>query len=220
MRMTYTGGGGKGQRKGADPPQALLTLNGASGMIISFSIVIKEKSPHDRGNGLSCPWVPVGFLLRRKPLAIKITDQVLTWSVRILLLLLGLALGADDSLISQMDTIGARASSSACAAWRGAHRCPLLEPVMNRHVGHYAVSAPQRTKGRRNEGIHHRPVLFQRRRAWGQARPPARRMARPCPRGQQLRRIRHARRRGHEPRLRFAGMAHPAGSQGWVVLVP
>ena len=37
--------------------------------------------------------VPVGFLLRRKPLVIKITDQVLTWSVRILLLLLGLALG-------------------------------------------------------------------------------------------------------------------------------
>ena len=52
--------------------------------------------------------VPVGFLLRRKPLVIKITDQVLTWSVRILLLLLGLALGADDRLMSQMDTIGAR----------------------------------------------------------------------------------------------------------------
>lgn len=51
--------------------------------------------------------VPVGFLLRRKPLVIKITDQVLTWSVRILLLLLGLALGADDRLMSQMDTIGA-----------------------------------------------------------------------------------------------------------------
>ncbi len=52
--------------------------------------------------------VPVGFLLRRKPLVIKITDQVLTWSVRILLLLLGLALGADERLMSQMDTIGAR----------------------------------------------------------------------------------------------------------------
>ena len=75
--------------------------------------------------------VPVGFLLRRKPLAIKITDQVLTWSVRILLLLLGLALGADDSLMSQMDTIGAR----------------LLEPVMNRHVGHYAVSRAAKDEG-------------------------------------------------------------------------
>ena len=65
--------------------------------------------------------VPVGFLLRRKPLVVRLTDQVLTWSVRILLLLLGLALGADDRLMSQMDSIGAR----------------LLEPIMNRHVGKY-----------------------------------------------------------------------------------
>ena len=75
--------------------------------------------------------VPVGFLLRRKPLVIKITDQVLTWSVRILLLLLGLALGADDRLMSQMDTIGAR----------------LLEPIMNRHVGRYAVSRTAKDEG-------------------------------------------------------------------------
>ena len=75
--------------------------------------------------------VPVGFLLRRKPLVIKITDQVLTWSVRILLLLLGLALGADERLMSQMDTIGAR----------------LLEPIMNRHVGRYAVSRTAKDEG-------------------------------------------------------------------------
>ena len=75
--------------------------------------------------------VPVGFLLRRKPLVIKITDQVLTWSVRILLLLLGLALGADDRLMSQMDTIGAR----------------LLDPIMNRHVGRYAVSRTAKDEG-------------------------------------------------------------------------
>ena len=75
--------------------------------------------------------VPVGFLLRRKPLVIKITDQVLTWSVRILLLLLGLALGADDRLMSQMDTIGARG----------------IEPIMNRHVGRYAVSRTAKDEG-------------------------------------------------------------------------
>ena len=111
-------------------------------MIISFSIVIKEKSPHDRGNGLSC------FLLRRKPLAIKITDQVLTWSVRILLLLLGLALGADDSLMSQMDTIGARGIFiSLCCVAGSLIGARLLEPVMNRHVGHYAVSRAAKDEG-------------------------------------------------------------------------
>ena len=82
--------------------------------------------------------VPVGFLLRRKPLVIKITDQVLTWSVRILLLLLGLALGADDRLMSQMDSIGARGVFiSLCCVLGSLIGARLLEPIMNRHVGKY-----------------------------------------------------------------------------------
>ena len=87
--------------------------------------------------------VPVGFLLRRKPLVIKITDQVLTWSVRILLLLLGLALGADDRLMSQMDTIGARGIFISLCCVAGS----LLEPIMNRHVGRYAVSRTAKDEG-------------------------------------------------------------------------
>ena len=76
--------------------------------------------------------VPVGFLLRRKPLVIKITDQVLTWSVRILLLLLGLARGIFISLCCVAGSlIGAR----------------LLEPIMNRHVGRYAVSRTAKDEG-------------------------------------------------------------------------
>lgn len=82
--------------------------------------------------------VPVGFLLRRKPLVVKLTDQVLTWSVRILLLLLGLALGADDRLMSQMDTIGARGVFiSLCCVLGSLIGARLLEPVMNRHVDKY-----------------------------------------------------------------------------------
>ena len=87
--------------------------------------------------------VPVGFLLRRKPLVIKITDQVLTWSVRILLLLLGLALGADDRLMSQMDTIGARGIFISLCCVAGS----LIEPIMNRHVGGYAVSRTAKDEG-------------------------------------------------------------------------
>ena len=88
--------------------------------------------------------VPVGFLLRRKPLVIKITDQVLTWSVRILLLLLGLALGADDRLMSQMDTIGARGIFISLCCVAGSL---ILEPIMNRHVGRYAVSRTAKDEG-------------------------------------------------------------------------
>ena len=88
--------------------------------------------------------VPVGFLLRRKPLVIKITDQVLTWSVRILLLLLG----ADDRLMSQMDTIGARGIFiSLCCVAGSLIGARLLEPIMNRHVGRYAVSRTAKDEG-------------------------------------------------------------------------
>ena len=92
--------------------------------------------------------VPVGFLLRRKPLVIKITDQVLTWSVRILLLLLGLALGAAERLMSQMDTIGARGIFiSLCCVAGSLIGARLLEPIMNRHVGRYAVSRTAKDEG-------------------------------------------------------------------------
>ena len=85
--------------------------------------------------------VPVGFLLRRKPLVIKIT-------VRILLLLLGLALGADDRLMSQMDTIGARGIFiSLCCVAGSLIGARLLEPIMNRHVGRYAVSRTAKDEG-------------------------------------------------------------------------
>ena len=80
--------------------------------------------------------VPVGFLLRRKPLVIKITDQVLTWSVRILLLLLGLAL------------VGARGIFiSLCCVAGSLIGARLLEPIMNRHVGRYAVSRSAKDEG-------------------------------------------------------------------------
>ena len=87
--------------------------------------------------------VPVGFLLRKQPLVIRMTDQVLTWSVRVLLLLLGLALGADDSLMSQMDPTGARGTFlSLCCVFGSLIGAKLIEPIMNRHVGH-PVPAPK-----------------------------------------------------------------------------
>ena len=117
-------------------------------MIISFFVVIKEKSPHDRGNGLSYPRGSRGFPPPQEALVIKITDQVLTWSVRILLLLLGLALGADDRLMSQMDTIGARGIFiSLCCVAGSLIGARLLEPIMNRHVGRYAVSRTAKDEG-------------------------------------------------------------------------
>lgn len=79
--------------------------------------------------------VPVGFLLRRHPLVIRLTDRTLTWAVRLLLLLLGLALGADDALMAQMDTIGARGIFiSLCCVAGSLVGARLLEPLINRRV--------------------------------------------------------------------------------------
>ncbi|MEG1610673.1 MAG: LysO family transporter [Bilophila sp.] len=77
--------------------------------------------------------VPVGYVLRNSRLAIRITDLVLTWSVRILLLLLGLALGADADLMSRMDSLGVRGTFiSLCCVAGSLIGARLLEPYMNR----------------------------------------------------------------------------------------
>lgn len=91
--------------------------------------------------------VPVGFLLRKQPLVIRLTDQVLTWSVRVLLLLLGVALGADERLMSQMDTIGARGIFiSLCCILGSLIGARLIEPIMNRHVGSPAPTSKEADK--------------------------------------------------------------------------
>ena len=60
----------------------------------------------------------------------------------------GLALGADDRLMSQMDTIGARGIFiSLCCVAGSLIGARLLEPIMNRHVGRYAVSRTAKDEG-------------------------------------------------------------------------
>ena len=53
--------------------------------------------------------VPIGFLIRNHPRLIKTVDYSLTWSVRILLFLLGLSLGSNTTIIQQLDTLGIQA---------------------------------------------------------------------------------------------------------------
>lgn len=77
--------------------------------------------------------VPVGYLLRNSQKTIRTTDFVLTWSVRILLLLLGLSLGSDDDLMSRMDSLGVRGTFiSLCCVAGSLLGARLLEPFMNK----------------------------------------------------------------------------------------
>lgn len=52
---------------------------------------------------------PIGFLIQNHPRLIKTVDYSLTWSVRILLFLLGLSLGSNTTIIQQLDTLGIQA---------------------------------------------------------------------------------------------------------------
>lgn len=60
--------------------------------------------------------VPLGYALRHRERVVHAIDVILTWTVRLLLFLLGLGLGADANLMAQLETLGVRAAVvSLCA---------------------------------------------------------------------------------------------------------
>lgn len=81
--------------------------------------------------GVIAAGVPVGWLLRKQRAAVRLTDAVMTWSVRALLLFLGLALGGNDLLMSRLDSLGLRAAIIAlCAVFGSLVGARLLEPYL------------------------------------------------------------------------------------------
>ncbi|XPV76331.1 MAG: LysO family transporter [Desulfovibrio sp.] len=69
--------------------------------------------------------IPLGFLLRRNERAVRCVDSLTMWAIYGLLFLLGVSIGSDNNLVSQMETIGLRALvislscvlGSAAAVW-------------------------------------------------------------------------------------------------------
>lgn len=50
--------------------------------------------------------VPLGYVLRNRKGIVRGIDHTLTWTVRLLLFLLGLSLGADVNLMAQLEILG------------------------------------------------------------------------------------------------------------------
>ena len=69
--------------------------------------------------------VPIGFALRKNTRAVCIVNRLTMWAIYGLLFLLGLSLGTNATVMSQIDTIGIQAllisictvTGSACATW-------------------------------------------------------------------------------------------------------
>ena len=75
--------------------------------------------------------VPAGFLLRSNRVIINATELTLLWSVRVLLFLLGLALGSDDALMASLGSIGLKgAFISICCLAGTLVGARLLDPFV------------------------------------------------------------------------------------------
>lgn len=79
--------------------------------------------------------IPIGFVLRRSSRIHKITDTLLTWSVRFLLFLLGLSIGADPAIMDNLDTLGLQAAFIAfCSVLGSILVTGLLEKRMQHSI--------------------------------------------------------------------------------------
>lgn len=82
--------------------------------------------------GLIAAGVPVGWLLRKQRAVVRLTDTVMTWSIRALLFFLGLDLGGNALLMSRLDSLGVKAAIIAlCAVLGSLVGARLLEPYLH-----------------------------------------------------------------------------------------
>ena len=92
--------------------------------------------------GLIAGGIPAGWAMRHCPRIVRWVNEFLSWTVRIMLFLLGLALGLDDSLIGQLESLGLYALVISSFSVAG---CFLMAHVLGRYV--FTEYAPGTEKG-------------------------------------------------------------------------
>ena len=101
--------------------------------------------------GLIAGGVPAGWAMRSRSRIVRWVNELLSWTVRIMLFLLGLALGLDDALIGQLESLGLYAvvisSFSVAGCFAAAHllgRFVFTEYAPGRERGAGAMAAGSR----------------------------------------------------------------------------
>ena len=92
--------------------------------------------------GLIAGGIPAGWAIRHCACIVRWVNECLSWTVRIMLFLLGLALGLDDSLIGQLESLGLYALVISSFSVAG---CFLAAHVLGRYV--FTEYAPGTQKG-------------------------------------------------------------------------
>ena len=90
--------------------------------------------------GLIAGGIPAGWGMRHCPRVVRWVNEFLSWTVRIMLFLLGLALGLDDNLIGQLESLGLYALVISSFSVAG---CFLAARLLGRYVfTEYAPGTP------------------------------------------------------------------------------
>ncbi len=95
--------------------------------------------------GLIAGGVPAGWVLRNNAAAVRGVNTALGWTVRVMLFLLGLSLGLDDTLIGQIRSIGLYAAFVSTFSVAGCF-------IAARILGHFAFPEYAAGKGAASSG--------------------------------------------------------------------
>ena len=98
--------------------------------------------------GLIAGGVPVGWAMKDCARAVRWVNSFLSWTVRIMLFLLGLALGMDEALLSQLESLGLYAAVISSLSVAG---CFIAARLLGRYV--FTEYAPDEgERGSRKQG--------------------------------------------------------------------
>ena len=63
--------------------------------------------------------IAIGFVIKRFPKAIRVNDKLISWAIYLLLLLLGISVGSNQTIIQNLDKIGVQAAIITLGAISG-----------------------------------------------------------------------------------------------------
>ncbi|WP_418765495.1 lysine exporter LysO family protein [Mailhella sp.] len=98
--------------------------------------------------GLIAGGIPAGWILRRNAAVVKLVNEALGWTVRVMLFLLGLALGLDDALLGQLRSLGLYAAFISSFSVTG---CFVAARLLGRYAfPEYAAGSGGTSSGERD----------------------------------------------------------------------